>query len=66
MKARHEFVSDKKFYDYLKIYMSVEFVKAAIINDDGDTETICTEVVTLSNKLIEELKKDNKEIGETK
>jgi hypothetical protein len=46
--------------------MSVEFVKAAIINDDGDTETICTEVVTLSNKLIEELKKDNKELGETK
>jgi len=46
--------------------MSVEFVKVAIIKDVGDTETICTEVVTLSNKLIEELKKDNKEIGETK
>lgn len=63
MKARHEFTTDKKFYDYLKIYMSVEFVKAAIINDDGDTETICGDVVKLSNKLIEELKKDKS--GET-
>jgi hypothetical protein len=43
--------------------MSVEFVKAAIINDDGDTETICGDVVKLSNKLIEEFKKDK--IGET-
>jgi len=63
MKARHEFVSDKKFYDYLKVYMSVEFVKAAIINDDFDDETICSDVLKLSNNLIDELKKDK--IGET-
>jgi hypothetical protein len=68
MKPRHEFTSDRKFYDYLKAYMSIEFIKAAIINDDIDEETICDNVVKLSNNLITELIKDKKEfyINESK
>lgn len=60
MKARHEFTSDKKYYEYIKVHASIEFIKAAIMADDADEETICETAFKLSNKLIEEIIKDKK------
>ena len=60
MKARHEFTSDKRYYDYIKVHASIEFIKAAIMADDSDEETICETAFKLSNKLIEEIIKDKK------
>ena len=60
MKARHEFTSDKRYYDYVKVHASIEFIKAAIMADDSDEETICETAFKLSNKLIEEIIKDKK------
>ena len=60
MKARHEFTSDRKYYNYLKAFMSIEFIKAAIISDNGDEDTIAQTSVRISNLLIEELIRDNK------
>ena len=60
MKARHEFVSDKKYYDYIRVQATIEFIKSAIIADSADEDTVCENAVKLSNKMIEELinKKD--------
>lgn len=60
MKARHEFTSDKRYYDYVKVHASIEFIKAAIMADDSDEETICEIAYKLSNKLVEEIIKDKK------
>lgn len=60
MKARHEFTSDRKYYDYVKVHASIEFIKAAIMADEGDEETICEMAYKLSNKLVEEIIKDKK------
>ena len=60
MIARHEFTSDKKYYEYIKVHASIEFIKAAIMGDDADEETICENALKLSNKLIEEIIKDKK------
>ena len=60
MKARHEFTSDRKYYDYVKVHASIEFIKAAIMADDADEETICENALKLSNKLVEEIVKDKK------
>lgn len=60
MRARHEFTSDKRYYDYVKVHASIEFIKAAIMTDDADEETICENAFKLSNKLIEEIIKDKK------
>tara|TARA_R110000868_G_scaffold204857_1_gene453012 strand:- start:508 stop:714 length:207 start_codon:yes stop_codon:yes gene_type:complete len=60
VKARHEFTSDKRYYDYIKVHASIEFIKAAIMADDSDEETICETAFKLSNKLIEEIIKDKK------
>ena len=60
MKARHEFTSDKKYYEYIKVHASIEFIKAAIMADDSEEETICETAFKLSNKLIEEIIKDKK------
>jgi hypothetical protein len=60
MKARQDFISDKKYYDYIKVHASIEFIKAAIMTDDADEETICENAFKLSNKLIEEIIKDKK------
>jgi hypothetical protein len=60
MKARQDFTSDKKYYDYVKVHASIEFIKAAIMSDDADEETICENAMKLSNKLIEEIIKDKK------
>lgn len=62
MKARHEFVSDKKYYDYIKVHATIEFIKSAIMADIADEETICENAVKLSNKMIEELIKDKKDV----
>jgi hypothetical protein len=58
MKARHEFVSDRKYHDYIKVHATIEFIKSAIMADIADEETICENAVKLSNKMIEELIKD--------
>lgn len=60
MRSRHEFTSDKRYYDYVKVHASIEFIKAAIMTDDADEETICENALKLSNKLIEEIIKDKK------
>jgi hypothetical protein len=61
MKARHEFTTDKKYYDYVKVWATIEFIKSAIMADIGDEETVCKNAVELSNKMIEELIKDKKD-----
>ena len=38
MRARHEFTSDKKYYEYIKVHASIEFIKAAIMADDSEEE----------------------------
>jgi hypothetical protein len=58
MKARHEFVSDKKYYDYIRVHATIEFIKSAIMADVADEEIVCESAVKLSNKMIEELIKD--------
>jgi hypothetical protein len=65
MKARHEFTSDRKYYNYLKTYMSVEFIKSAIIADDYDEDTIVDNVFNLCNQVIEKIISENK-ISENK
>ena len=60
MRARHEFTSDKKYYEYIKVHASIEFIKAAIMADDSEEETICEIAYKLSNKLVEEIIKDKK------
>ena len=60
MRARHEFTSDKRYYDYVKVHASIEFIKAAIMADDAEEETICEIAYRLSNKLVEEIIKDKK------
>lgn len=61
MKARHEFVSDKKYYDYVKTHATIEFIKSAIMADVADEDSVCENAVKLSNKMIEELIKDKKD-----
>ena len=60
MKARHEFTTDRKYYNYLKAYMTIEFIKSAIIADDFDEDTIIDNVFKLSKQVIEKLILENK------
>jgi hypothetical protein len=62
MKARHEFTTDKKYYDYVKVWATIEFIKSAIIADSADEDTLTETAVKLSSKMIEELIKDKKDV----
>ena len=55
MKARHEFTSDKKYYDYVRVQATIEFIKSAIMTDSADEDTVCENAVKLSNNMIQEL-----------
>ena len=60
MKARHEFANEKYFLEYVKIYSTIEFIKAAIISDGGITDTkeqLTDECIELANSMIEKLRK---------
>ena len=58
MKARHEFTTDKKYYDYVKVWSTIEFIKSAIIADTADEESVIETAIKLSSSMIEELIKD--------
>jgi hypothetical protein len=64
MKARHEFVSDKKYYDYVRVQATIEFIKSAIMADNADEDTVCENAVKLSNTMIQELIK-NKDVQQS-
>ena len=62
MKARHEFTTDKKYYDYVKVLATIEFIKSAIIADTADEDSVSEIAVKLASKMIEELIKDKKDV----